>query len=458
MVSIRFLYLIILVIALSCNAGVEDSSQPASDSPPNIVLIFADDLGYGDLSSYGHPVIKTPHLDGLASEGVKCMSFYAIAAVCTPSRAGLLTGRYPIRNLPHNIGPESDHGLPVSEITIGNILQDAGYATKAIGKWHLGHAQPELMPTSRGFDSYYGLLYSNDMILPWCPWLSEEDRLYLFRDTTPLHEVQFAQDSLTLWYTHEATQFIREQAKDQPFFLYLAHSMPHLPISTAESFRGQSEAGLYGDVIQTMDWSTGEILKTLNKMGVAENTIVIFTSDNGPWQNLPIRMLQKGNESWHSGSAGLLRGAKGTTWEGGMRVPAIIRWPNEIPANSVSRGLMTTIDLFTTLVQIAKAEIPDDRPIDGMDILPTLKGTKDSPRQDLFYFSGKQLQAARNNIWKLRFNIDQQAELFHLGRDPSEKYNVLDQHREVARNLLEKMKDFAGETGAELPGFDSIME
>ena len=231
-----------------------------------------------------------------------------LQSVLLPEPA-LLTGRYPIRNTPHNFGPESKNGIPEDEVTIADMLKEKGYKTMAIGKWHLGH-MPAYLPTSNGFDDFYGLPYSNDMILPYCPWLSEKDTLYLYEGAKKSKVINHKQDKLTKNYTQKAIEFIQSN-KDQPFFLYLAHSMPHLPISTSEEFLGKSKGGLYGDVIETIDWSMGEILNTLKEAGIDENTLVIFTSDNGPWHNLPERMIQREVETWHTGSKGLFRGAKG---------------------------------------------------------------------------------------------------------------------------------------------------
>lgn len=416
--------------------------------PPNIIIIFADDLGYGDLSCYGHPTIVTKHIDKMAREGIRFTSFYATASVCTPSRASLLTGRYPIRNLPHNLGPESKTGLPLSEITIADVLKKEDYSTMAVGKWHLGHMEGYL-PTSRGFDQFYGLPYSNDMILPWCPWLSETDTLFLYENEKKLQEIGFDQGNLTVNYTNQAVKFIEENAS-KPFFLYFAQSMPHLPISTSEEFLGKSKGGLYGDVIETIDWSVGQIMKTLKEKGIDENTIVVFTSDNGPWQNLPERMLQKGVEHWHAGTAGLLRGAKMSTYEGGFRVPAIMRWPGHIEEGITTSKTANTMDLFTTLIGATGAEPPKEIQIDGRDIMPLLLGDEPKNQEPFFYLKGKKLEAVRKGSWKLRNTEDDGLQLFNLDRDPSEYYNVAEYEIEIVKDLQSEMKQFADETNSEL--------
>ncbi len=423
---------------------------------PNIVLIFTDDMGYGDLSSYGHPTIQTPHLDNMADEGMRLTSFYATAPVCTPSRVALLTGRYPVRaGQPGNLGPNSKKGLNLSEVLLPQLLKKQGYRTMAIGKWHLGHDPVDYMPTSRGFDHYYGLPYSNDMIPPW---VKTDKPLYLYRDTEVIeHPVE--QKTLTERFTREAVKFIKS-SKDSPFFLYLPHSMPHLPISTSDSFRGTSRAGLYGDVIETIDWSVGKILETLKEEGLDDNTMVIFTSDNGPWLNLPPRMLQGGVKRWHSGFKSLLEGSKGTTYEGGHRVPCIVRWPNQINPGQVSADMACTMDLFATICHCTGTPLPDDRVIDGMNIMPMLRGKEDTPREEFFYFRGKRLEAVREGPWKLRLSrshredLDKDEpltpELFNLDIDPAEQYNFAEIEPEIVKRLNQKMKVMAKELKANL--------
>jgi arylsulfatase A len=436
----------LLALSAACKLAEEAS-------PPNVVIIYADDLGYGDLGCYGHPNIATPKIDRLAAEGIRFTSFYVAASVCSPSRAALLTGRYPIRNSPYNFGPESKDGLPLEEVTLANVLKEKGYSTHAIGKWHLGH-QAEYLPTSRGFDTFYGLPYSNDMILPWCPWLTEQDRLFLYENDNPTLEIGYDQKTLTTDYTHRAIDLI-EQNKNQPFFLYFAHSMPHLPISTSPAFEGNSEGGLYGDVIQTIDWSVGKVLEALEKNNLRENTLVIFSSDNGPWNDLPERMLQKGVAPWHSGSTGLLRGSKATTYEGGFRVPAIVSWPGKIKKATVNRAPFNTMDLFVTISSLTQATIPQDRVIDGRDISAVLTGQKKQWDEEtpFFYCSGKKLQAVRKGEYKLRINQQEGVQLFDLKNDPGESFNLADAAPQIVEELMLHMTVFSQNTEAlfELP-------
>ncbi|HLV00884.1 MAG TPA: sulfatase-like hydrolase/transferase, partial [Acidobacteriota bacterium] len=329
----------------------------ARGAPPNVVLFLVDDLGYGDLSSYGHPTIKTPNIDGIGERGIRLTSYYAAAPSCSPSRAALLTGRYPLRvGLPRVLGPETTLGIPAAELTLAEALKEKGYRTAAIGKWHVGHAKPEFLPTGQGFDSYFGLLYSNDMIRPW---VNTDRPLELWRNDRPIeHPVD--QTQLTVRYTEEAQKFIRS-SEGNPFFLYLPYSMVHVPIHAAPQFRDKSRAGPYGDVVEAIDWSVGQVLKTLHEVGVVDNTLVVFTSDNGPWQNMPDRMFQ-GNviKPWHAGSAGPLRGYKATTYEGGVRVPAIIQWPSRIEGGRASADIVTAMDLYVTILKAAGAAVPSD--------------------------------------------------------------------------------------------------
>lgn len=420
-------------------------AQTANDRP-NIIVLFADDMGYGDLSSYGHPTIQTPQLDRMADEGLRLTSFYVAASVCTPSRAGLLTGRYPIRHLPNNLGPESTNSLPLDETLVGEPLQEAGYRTAMIGKWHLGHAQDEMMPSSRGFDEYYGLLYSNDMIRPW---VQTDVPLHLHRNLEPIEQA-LNQDTLTVTYTKEAVRFIRD-AQSEPFFLYLAYGMPHVPIYAAPHRAGMSRAGKYGDVVETIDWSVGEILKTLDEEGLDDNTLVLFMSDNGPWQEMPDRMFStemmpnhEPVKPWDNGSAGHLRGYKTTTFEGGYRVPFIARWPRHIPAGRTSAELVTALDLFPTLLRAAGVGVPGGLALDGHDVLPFFLGeTASSPRTQFFYYAGDQIEAVRDGHWKLRLaGGDGPPQLFQLDEDPEETYNRADLHPDVVERLRAAMASF----------------
>jgi len=411
--------------------GATLAAQPASAPRPNFIILFADDMGYGDLSCYGHPNIQTPNLDRMASEGIRFTSGYAAASVCTPSRVGLLTGRYAKRaGLPNNLGPDSIGGLPLTEITLAQQLKTQGYKTAAIGKWHIGHNPASFLPTARGFDQYFGLLYSNDMIPPW---VKTEAPLRLWRNQDAIEHVT-DQSLLTERYTNEAIQFIRNSANN-PFFLYLPYAMPHLPVSAPASRRGRSRAGLYGDTIETLDWSAGQILAELKARNLDSNTMVVFASDNGPWHDLPPRMLANGVEPWQTGSKSLFRGAKGTTWEGGHRVPFITRWPGTIPAGRTSPEMVSTLDLFPTFSFASGAPLPKDRTYDGHNLLPLLENkTQTSPRTSYHYFLGPELQGLRDGPWKYRMN-----ELYNLDLDPAEQYNVAARHPDIVQRMASRL-------------------
>ena len=423
----------------------------AGPRPPNIIIIMADDLGYGDLACYGHPSIRTPHLDRMAAEGMRFTDFYSGAAVCTPSRAALLTGRLPVRSGMASerrrvLFPDSVGGLPDAEITLAEALREQGYATACIGKWHLGH-RPEFLPDRHGFDYFFGLPYSNDMDaapnIPRGAAGSSDPRTEYWR--VPLlrngQEVERPADQATLTrrYTEESIRFIR-QHKEQPFLLYLPHSMPHVPLFASKDFQGRSLRGRYGDVVEEIDWSIGEIMRCLRDENLAERTLVIFTSDNGPWLT----------QGLAGGSAGLLREGKGSTWEGGVRVPAIAWWPGKIQPGQVTSALACSMDLFTTALSLAGAPIPSDRPIDGKNLAPLLLGNGSAPRDEFFYYRDAQLWAVRQGPYKAHFwtqsgyRADREHHnpplLFNLQEDPSEQHNIAAQHPEIVR-ALHKLAD-----------------
>jgi arylsulfatase A-like enzyme len=418
----------------------------ASAAPPNFVVIFADDLGYGDLACYGHPTIRTPHLDRMAAEGMKFTQFYSAAEVCTPSRAALLTGRLPPRS--GQCGkrrvyfPDSKGGLPADEITIAELLKSKGYSTALLGKWHLGHLPP-YSPLQHGFDYFYGTLYVNDMDrVPTSPKgkaayaapKSEYWNVPLTRNTETV-ERPANQNLFTRRYTDEAVRYIREH-KDRPFFLYIAHNMPHVPLFASDEFAGKSRRGLYGDTIEEIDHSVGAVLQALRDNKLDQNTLVIFTSDNGPWLTY--------NEQ--GGSAGLLRDGKGSTWEGGMREPALAWWPGTIQPHSVCRELASTLDVLPTFCALAGVEAPKDRPLDGYDISAVLKGGK-SPRNEMFFYRSYDLMAVRLGPWKAHFQTQtgygqpmpekhDVPLLFNLEIDPGESYNVAAKHHDVLAEII----------------------
>lgn len=440
-----------VAILLACWPALCPAARP--DRKPNFIIIFCDDLGYGDLGCFGHPTIRTPNLDRMAAEGQKWTNFYVGASVCTPSRAALLTGRLPNRSgmmsaKSRVLFPNSKGGLPAGETTIAELLKTVGYATAAVGKWHLGHL-PQFLPTAHGFDTYWGIPYSNDMDgqrgFPGYRQSGRKDAHYVAPieqfDVPILHDTEVIerpanQHTLTQRYTDKAIAFIKEN-RDQPFFVYLAHNLPHIPLYAGERHVGKSRRGIFGDVIEEIDAGVGQILDTLRDLDLAENTLVVFTSDNGPW--LPFHT--------HGGSGGLLRHGKGTTFEGGMREPTIFWWPGKVKPG-VQMEMGATMDLLPTFCALSGAAVPNDRILDGYNLAPLLQGkTRTSPRDRVFYWREEKLYAVRVGPWKAHFitqgcygdGPDRQEhdtpELYHLEHDPSEKYNIAEHHPEVIQRL-----------------------
>lgn len=417
---------------------------------PNIVIIYADDLGYGDLGVYGHPSIRTPNLDRMAAEGSRWTSFYVAASVCTPSRAGLMTGRHPLRSgtmgNPRVFAERSLRGLPFDEVTIAEMLKPAGYATGMVGKWHLGH-MPGYLPTRQGFDEYFGLVSSNDhnkqydTKLGRGPAMEAKDPSLWdipLMDGEEVVEKPADQTTLTRRYTARAVDFI-ERHVDQPFFLYFAHTFPHTPLFRSEGFAGRSDRGVYGDVVEELDWSVGKVLDTIRSHGLAENTLVVFSSDNGPW--LPFEQ--------NGGSAGLLREGKGCTWEGGMRVPGIFWQPGSV-RRGVVRDIGSTLDILPTVAALTGAK-PPDRTLDGYDLSPALLRGEPSPRKEMVYYRGGELFAYREGPYKIHFwtqtgytepkpTPHDPPALYHLEHDPGEKYDISAQHPDVVRRLVAAAK------------------
>ncbi len=414
----------------------------ANDRQPNLVIIFCDDLGYGDIGCYGNPTIHTPNIDRMASEGIKLTQFYVGAAVCTPSRSALLTGRLPVRNGMYGdkdvvLFPDSKLGMGQDEITLAKVLKKNGYNTACVGKWHLGAKSP-FLPTDHGFDTYFGIPYSNDM----SPAQNRGARAKTFPPTPLLLdgkqiESEPDQGEITRRYTEKAIEFINIQG-DKPFFLYYAHTFPHIPLYTNDRFRGSSKRGLYGDVVQEIDWSVGEVLKTLKKKGFDENTLVIFTSDNGPW------LVKKED----GGSAGALRDGKGTWWEGGFRVPAVMRMPGKI-VPGVSDEIMTAMDIFPTFLSMAKIEPLKNLVLDGVDQSSLLFEQNVSARDEVYYWWGSELMAIRKGPWKYYFKVihnqytssvlietPSESLLYNLETDISENYNCAESNPEIVKQLI----------------------
>ena len=432
----------------------QEETVQSTQGKPNIILFFTDDQGYNDVGCFGSPNIKTPNFDRMAQEGMRFTSAYVGAPVCGPSRAALMTGCYPIRVAePQN--RKNLHTVPhTKEVMIPEVLKPAGYTSAILGKWHAGEAKTKGDPRSQGFDYFFGTPKFNGFTR-----LISQTRMRspLLRNETVVTKriEQKEMNQLTTWYTEEAIKFITEN-KEKPFFLYLAHNMPHVPLGVSDKFRGKSKGGFYGDVIEELDWSMGKILKTLKTLGLDENTLVIFTSDNGPWIEKQI--------GDHAGHADPLRGSKMKSWDGGPRVPCIMRWPGKIPAGKVSDAIITTMDFMPTFASLAGATLPEDRMIDGKNILPLMTGQTDqSPHDVYYYYCYTHLHGVRDAQWKLVLPrqakpafmgwwarmIDEvkEVQLFDLKNDISETTNVAQQHPEVVKRLMAKIEKAREELG-----------
>lgn len=441
------------LLTLLCLVVLFALVNPAYSAPPNIVILFVDDLGYADIGPFGATKQKTPNLDRMAREGMKLTSFYA-APVCSVSRAQMMTGCYGARvSVPGVYPPGSKNGLHPQEKTIAEYLKEKGYATQIVGKWHLGD-QPEFFPTKQGFDHYLGIPYSNDM--QKTAKESGQKVVPLVRDDKVVELLtEEEQSSIEERYTEEAVGFIRAN-QNRPFFLYFPHTAVHTPIHPGKAFQGKSQNGRFGDWVEEVDWSVGQVLDTLRELKLDENTLVVFTSDNGPW-------LVKGQDG---GSALPLRGGKGSTWEGGVREPSLAWWPGKIAPGSVCDAVAGTIDLLPTCVKLAGGTVPAEPVIDGRDISPLLFGqTKESPREAHYYFGSYNLQAVRQGPWKLAFvpQSDPQTKgvtaedskvnprLYNLDEEIDEKTNLADKHPEIVQKLQALAARMSEEIGGNEP-------
>ena len=457
---IHKLLIFFLLLQISCNSGLKKK-------PPNFIIIFADDLGYGDLGSYGHPTIKTPNLDKMASEGVRFTQFYVGSSICTPSRAALLTGKLPIRTGMYGnrsvLFPDNAGGLDPKEITIASALKKYDYKTACIGKWHLGHLQ-EYMPTNHGFDEFYGIPYSNDM-RPEGNWDYARENFppLPFLDGLDTIGVSIDQSQFIDMFTKRSVDFIKKN-RDKSFFLYLAHTAPHTPLVSGTTQKGRSIRGAYGDVVEELDQSVGTILQVLKDLKIADNTFVIFTSDNGPW----------GWANVDGGSSGLLKGNKGSVYEGGYRVPAIAWMPGTIKKGTVSTALASTLDLYPTLIAMAGNEISNQEELDGLNIKNTFVNNE-PVRHDIHYYRQDTLIGIRHKEWKMYikdpnpWNDDLTEKdmpvLFNIEHDPSEKYNVTNQHSDIVDRIvtlseehIQKVTKIPSKYDAILPDYQSAYD
>ena len=441
---LQIVFVLCSVVFLSCTKK-EESKQT------NFIIFLTDDQGYNDVGCYGSPDIRTPNFDNMAKNGMRFTNFYA-QPLCGPSRAALLTGSYPIRIAEPNNTKGFHTKLHPKEITIAEILKTAGYQTACIGKWHAGE-EPGQMPLKQGFDSYYGTpkYNGNSKFIEQSPHRSP-----ILRNNDTLMVINTVEEmgQLTSKYTKEATSFIR-QNKTKPFFLYLSHNMPHVPIGASEKFRGKSEGGLYGDVIEELDWSMGEVLNTLKEEGLEENTLVIFVSDNGPWIEEKI--------GDHGGSAYPLRGSKAQTWEGGVRVPCIMQWKGKIPEGVTNTQLLTTMDFLPTFSEISKVKIPSNLVIDGKSFKDVILKNKKTKHDRFYYYGYTHLQAVRDQEWKLvvprskkpgymkwrgrKINAVNEVQLFNLKNDKEEQYNIANQHPEKVKELMTLIEEGRQELG-----------
>jgi len=466
----RYFFVFLVLGLISC--GEKKAPVKEEERSPNIVLIFTDDQGYQDVGVFGSPNIKTPNLDQMAADGVKMTHYYAAQAVCSASRAGILTGCYPNRIGIHNaLGPDNTHGINETETTLAEMLKEKGYATAIYGKWHLGHHK-KFLPTRHGFDEWFGIPYSNDM---W-PYHPQQGPIFNFPDL-PLYENETVidtlveQSQLTTQITERSVDFIKRN-KDKPFFLYVPHPQPHVPLFVSDKFKGKSERGLYGDVIMEIDWSVGQIIQALKDNGLEEDTMVIFTSDNGPW-------LSYGN---HAGSALPLREGKGTAWEGGQREPFIMKYPKKLKPGRTVDVPMMAIDILPTIAHVTESKLPE-QVIDGKNAWPILTGERTQPVQDayFFYYRVNEMFGVRYGKWKMYFPhryrtmdgqepgkdgqpgnyryVDmEEIELYDVVNDVSETNNVAEAHPEIVAEIKARantMRQRLGDSLMELEGSET---